>query len=264
MRKFLWRPDPPSQRDWPAQLLLAKAQAFQPSLPTAVRLEDQIVSILDQGGLGSCAANALAQALRAGLIQRGTPPEKITLASRLYLYYMARATGNGTQFDSGTSFRSILDAARRVGYPAERLWTYDDGPEQFKLQPGVDAIRAAFDQIQGFAYHRLTSTGAQRSYDLRSLLAARYTVLFGTMVSERFQDYDAGASPLNPPSSSEAILGGHGLLLAGYGRGYFDGVNSWGPDWGRKGWFQITDAYIENWRSTDFWILDNVTPFSEV
>jgi C1A family cysteine protease len=264
MRKFLWQPDPPSLKDWPARLLLAKAQAFQPTLPMAVRLEEQIVSILDQGGLGSCAANALVQAIRAGRIQRGTPLEKTTLASRLYLYYMARAMDGDTQTDEGTYFRSLLGAAQRVGYPAERFWPYDDGPNRFKVQPDVSAVRAAFDQIAGFTYHKLTSIGVQRSYDLRSLLAARYTILFGTKVSERFRDYGPSSAPLDPPGSGDVVLGGHGLLLTGYGRGYFEGVNSWGTDWGRKGWFQITDAYIENWRSADFWILDNVASFSEV
>jgi C1A family cysteine protease len=264
MRKFLWQPDPPSPKDWPAQLLLAKAQAFQPTLPTSVRLDDQISTILDQGGLGSCTANALAQAIRAGLIQRGAPPEKTTLASRLYLYYMARAVDGAVQTDEGTYFRSLLDAAKRTGYPSERFWPYDDGPERFKLQPDAGATRAAFDQIAGFTYHKLTTTGVQRSYDLRSLLAARYAVIFGTRVSERFRDYGPSTPPLDPPGPGEAMLGGHALLLTGYGRGYFEGVNSWGLSWGRSGWFQITDAYVENWRSVDFWILDNVTPFSEV
>lgn len=264
MRKFLWRPDPPSSKDWPAQPLLVKAQAFQPTLPTAVRLDEQIVSILDQGDLGSCAANVLAQAIRAGSIRRGAPPEKTTLASRLYLYYMARAIDGTAQRDEGAYLRSILTAAKRVGYPPEQLWPYDDGTEPFKVQPSVSATRAAFDQIAGFSYHKLTSMGLQRSYDLRSLLAARHVVLFGTRVSERFKDYGPKSAPLDPPGPSEAILGGHALLLAGYGKDYFDGVNSWGTSWGRNGWFQLTDAYIENWRSADFWILDNVTSFSEI
>lgn len=263
MRKFLWQPDPPDFKDWPAQLLLAKAQAFQPTLPTAVRLDDQIVSVLDQGALGSCAANALAQAIRAGLIQRGASPAQAPLASRLFLYYMARATDGATQEDAGTYFRSLLDAARRVGYPAESFWPYDDGPERFKAQPDDGATRAAFDQIAKFTYHKVTSTGAQRSYDIRSLLAARYAVMFGTTVAERFADYSPSSAPLDPPGTGENLLGGHGLLIVGYGKGYFEVVNSWGTSWGRNGWCQMSDAYIESWRSKDFWVLDNLTAFTE-
>lgn len=264
MRKFCWRPDPPSTKDWPARFLVTKAQAFQPSLPTVVRLNNQIVDILDQGKLGSCAANALAQAIRAGLIQRGTPTSQAVLASRLYLYYMARAADGVQSVDSGTCFRRMLDAARRVGYPPERFWAYDDSPEQFKAKPDAAAVRAAFDQIEGLTFHRLDSTGVQRSFDLRTLLAGGYVIVFGTIVSDRFASFGPDSPPLDPPGAGETILGGHGLLLAGYGQGYFEGPNSWGPSYGRRGWFRMTDAYIENWRSTDFWVLDTVTPFSEV
>lgn len=264
MRKFCWRPDPPSAKDWPARFLVSKAQAFQPSLPTVVRLANQIVDVLDQGNLGSCGANAVAQAIRATLIRRGMPASKAALASRLYLYYMARANDGTTASDAGTFLRSVLDGARRTGYPAERFWPYSDDAERFKLKPDAAAVRAAFDQIEGLTYHKLDSTGAQRSFDLRTLLAGGYVVVFGTMVTERFENYGPDSPPLDPPGPGETILGGHALTLAEYGQGYFGGPNSWGPGYGRRGWFQMTDAYVENWRSTDFWVLDTVTPFSEV
>ena len=262
MRKFLWRPDPPSEKDWPAQLLLAAAKALQPVRPEAMRLDAQIVEVLDQGQLGSCGANALAQALRAGLIRQGTSRTEAALASRLFLYYMARAADGTTDMDAGTYLRSLLDSARRVGYPAERFWPYK--PERFALRPNDSAVRAAFDQISGLTYHKLRSHGAQRSFDLRALLAAGYTVIFGTRVSNRFAAYGPESPPLTPPTANETILGGHALLLAGYGPSYFDGVNSHGTAWGRNGWFQMTDAYIEHPSSCDFWILDRVAAFSEV
>jgi hypothetical protein len=118
--------------------------------------------------------------------------------------------------------------------------------------------------LTGFTYHRITSTDARRSHDLRSLLATGRPIIFGTMVTGRFASYKLDSTPLDAPRANDPILGGHGLLLAGYGSGYFDVVNSWGPSWGKNGWCQMTDAYIENWRSADFWVLDNVRPFSEV
>ena len=261
MRKFLWKPDPPSPKDWQAWLVLAKAypaRAF--SLPVEVNNAKLIVDILDQGSLGSCTANAIAQAIRGRLVQLGASP---MLAARLYLYFMGRAIDGTTQEDVGTYLRSVLDGARRVGYPAERFWSYDDGLTKFRTRPDDAAVRAGFDQIAGLTYHKLTSMGKQRSFDLRTLLAAGYLVVFGTQVTNKFRDFGPASAPLDVPKPDEVVLGGHALVLANYTSGVFSGPNSWGPTYGKAGWFEMTDAYIEDPRSSDFWVIDHVHQFSE-
>jgi hypothetical protein len=129
--------------------------------------------------------------------------------------------------------------------------------------PSAAAGRLAFDQISGFGYRRIDSTGAQRCVDVRTAIAAKNLVVFGTQVAEAFARYQAGDSPLDPPGPGEIILGGHALTLGGYGPGYFDIANSWSIGYGDHGWCQFTDAYIQDERSSDFWIVETAPNFSE-
>ena len=251
----------PSSKDWPARFLVAKAQALAMEIPEVVDNSHLVAGILDQGQLGSCAACAVAQALRGALMRLGKSP---TLAACLYLYYMARCIDGEPSMDSGTTLRAVLDGARRVGYPPERFWPYSDGPDRFRMRPDNAAVRASYDQIARLSCHKLGSTGKQRSQDLRALLAAGYLVIFGTQVSEAFASFGPNSPPLNPPGPGEIILGGHALTLANCTPGRFQGPNSWGVGYGRAGWFEMTDAYIEDPRSNSFWVIDQVAPFSEV
>jgi hypothetical protein len=260
-RKFLWRPDPVDTRDWLAEPVLRAARLKLAAPPERAKFAYLVPQILDQGSLGSCASNATAYALRGAMLRLGavSPP----FASRLALYYFARAQDGATQEDSGTYLRAGFKVIGRIGFCSETAWSYDDGPEKFKRMPDAAAVRLGFDQITGFGYRRIDSTGAQRVADVRTALAARYLVVFGTQVSDKFARYQAGDPPLAPPGAGETILGGHALTLGGYGPGFFDVVNSWGL-WGDAGWCQMTDAYIADARSDDFWIVETAPNFSEL
>lgn len=259
-RKFLWRPDPPNRKYRPAAPILKAVRAA--GLPTHALLNNLIPDILDQGGLGSCAANAIAQGLRASMLHESTPgwPQ---LASRLWLYYFMRKILGTADSDSGACIQDGFDVIRKLGYCAESIWPYDDGPTRFKTFPSAAAARAAFDQLGGVGYYRIDSEGDQRLLDVRAAVASGHTVVFGTQVARAMMDFGAGTAPLNPPGPNEPILGGHGLLIAGYEPGFFWIVNSWGKDYGIDGWLKMTDAYIADPRSADFWIIDNTPRFSE-
>jgi hypothetical protein len=231
------------------------------AIPPQVKLSNLITAILDQGGLGSCAANAVTQALHAAHTREGVAEAPFT--SRLRLYRYARVILGDPTADSGTSLRACFDVIRKLGFCAEDAWTYDDGPEKFKLLPPAEAEREAHDQLGDIGYYRIDSVGEQRCEDVRAAVAAGYVVAFGTQLSSRFAGYTAGSLPLDPPAPGDPILGGHALCVAGYGTGYFDIVNSWGPGWGDRGWCQFTDAYIADARSTDFWIVEGAPLYSE-
>jgi C1A family cysteine protease len=259
--KFLWKPDKPSLKDWPAAPILRAAKMV--TLPERVKLDRLIVDILDQGSIGSCTANAVAQGLRAAMVRLGflAPP----LTSRLFLYYFARAMIGTTQEDSGANIRNLFDVIRKLGFCPESAWPYYDDAMTFKILPDAGATRLAFDQLGGLGYFRIDSTGAERVADVRAALAAEYTVIFGTQVSNKFAEFTAGSAPLQPPGPGETILGGHALLIDGYDlvAGTFDIVNSWGSAWGADGWCRFTNAYIASSQSADFWIIETTPNFSE-
>jgi C1A family cysteine protease len=261
-RKFLWKPDPPSAKDWPATPILKVAKMVM--LPERMRLAQLITSILQQGGLGSCTANAVAQGLRAAMVRLGL--SKPDLASRLFLYYFARAMIDSTQVDSGAHIRNLFDVIRKLGFCPEPAWPYSDDLTTFKILPNAGAARLAFDQIGSLGYFRINSTGAERVADVRAAIAAEYTVVFGTQVSNKFAEYTAGSAPLGPPGAGETILGGHALLVGGYDlvTDDFDIVNSWGLEFGVNGWCKFKSSYLADDRSADFWIIETAPNFSEV
>lgn len=256
-----WIPDSAAKKvkDFNANLLLERVVAR----PASVSLRHLIPSILNQGSLGSCTCNAVAQALRMALVREGNPNAE--LASRLFLYYYARAASPGnTQVDSGTQIRCVFDALRKIGYCRESTWPYDTST--FTFMPSAVAVRAAYDQRSAGGYFRISSTGAQRIDDICAAIAGGYAVVFGTPVSNAIFSTDP-AKPLGPPIG-ETIVGGHAMTVVGYRPGAdgtvdFDIVNSWGSDWGDGGFFTMASAYLAWDETSDLWIYENAPNFSD-
>lgn len=260
-RKFLWQPDPFKAKDYDATQLLRTVKA----VPREVLLDHLILDILDQEDLGSCVANAGAQAIRAAHVRAGFTMPK--LLSRLFAYYFARATHSDTQQDTGTWIRAFFDVVRTLGFCPEKIWPYD--VSTFKSFPSAEASRRAADQIATIGYHKITSTGADRVRDIQAAIAAQHCVIFGTQVSNKFAEFKHGSEPLDVPGATEQILGGHALTIAGYttlstGEVVFHIVNSWSRAYGSNGWCTFKGNYLGNDISSDFWIVDVLPHYSDV
>ena len=65
-----------------------------------------------------------------------------------------------------------------------------------------------------------------------------------------------------PNLQTEQVLGGHAVLAVGYddGQQRFIVRNSWGQNWGMKGYFTIPYAYLtDRSLASDFWTIQLVT-----
>lgn len=254
-----------------------KGPSDKPDLPAAPRLTmaapparasclDLVLGILDQGQLGSCTANATAQALRAAQVREAASagPRLVNppLASRLWLYYLARAYDHDTANDDGAQIRNVFAAAVKFGFPPESVWPYSDDASPgaaFSRLPGPDAFRAAYDMRAPTVYRRIDSTGQARIDDIKRAIASRFLVVFGTPVSNAFCA-DQLSGPMLPPDGD--IAGGHALCVAGYDGDVFDVVNSWGTGWGKGGLCKFASEYLA-WDGTDdLWIVEH-TPLPE-
>lgn len=211
-------------------------------MPSAVDLRPSLPpKIWQQGRLGSCTANATGIQLWA--LDKTDPVEP----SRAFQYYNTRLYEGTTSWDSGASIRNAIKAAVRYGYCAESLWPYS--VEDFAVKPPLRAYSQARTELVS-EYARVGQTATQ----LRGCLASGYTVNFGFSVYTSF--LTIGASGVMPmPRRSERVEGGHAVLMVGYddARERYTVRNSWGPDWGDKGYFYMPYAFAHSSAASDFW-----------
>jgi C1A family cysteine protease len=272
-----WMPDLPDVRDYteetpdvrallaPTGLTAAAPGGGGPQpLPAAVDLRAWASPVEDQGGLGSCTAQA-----GAGVIEyyeRKSFGRHIE-ASRLFLYKTTRNLMK-SRGDSGAYLRSTMGAMVLFGVPPEPYWPYTDDAEAFDKEP--PAFCYAFAQnYKTLLYYRHDAAGLGRAAVLdriKTYLAAGHPAMFGFSVySSIDQAGTSGRIPL--PYGRERIEGGHAVVAVGYddamtvanaaggetARGALLIRNSWGRDWGERGYGWLPYAYVERGLAEDFW-----------
>lgn len=262
-RALGWKKDAPKpQGAKPDRSARARLGTAPP--PFAASARQYILDVLDQLQLGSCVANGTAQALRAAMVKEGiaNPP----LASRLWIYYLARAIDHDTNNDDGTQIRNAFTAITRLGFPPESVWPYSDDTSSpnspFRTMPPTEAFNKAYDQRANAltVYERLPDGDATRADDIKRAIAAGHCVVFGTTVSEAFCQGQLGSGPIGPPKN-QPVAGGHCMVFAEYEGDVFRVVNSWSKDFGKDGWVEFDIDYV-NWSETnDLWICSYAPTF---
>lgn len=251
-----WKRSGPKPGDASARHLMRAG-----AVPDTATCRSQILTILDQKRLGSCVANATAQACRASMVRQGAvnPP----LGSRLWLYYLARAYDHDTANDDGTYGRNAFMALQQFGLPPEEAWPYTDEGVQFTVMPSPSAFMQAFDQsaCSSPRYYRLDQQGGARVDAVRQAISQGHCVVFGTGVTEDFCGQDQKGKIIHAPAG-QPLAGGHELVIAEYDQTSFGIVNSWSSDWADGGWCRFSYDYIAWDGSDDFWIVDTSVPFS--
>lgn len=235
-------------------------------LPHSASVEHMLPAVLDQGALGSCVAHGVVQALYCAHRRQGIPlPE---LASRAFVWYLARAKEHQQWFNAGCTIRDAFESLNEYGFCPERELAYINqtfgDPPPYARMPPWSAFQAAFDQRRQFGpnqpaiYTRLDSDGLQLLEDIKVAICNQHPVVFGANVSRSFtrNDFDP-TDAIEPPR--EDMAGGHCMLVFGYVGDVFLVRNSWGEEFGYHGSCRFTADYML--ATQDRWIVDHAPEF---
>ena len=265
-----WIPDYPDFRDYTEEtqevktVLGSTIKLKAKSQPVSMDLREWCSPVENQGMIGSCTAHA-----GVGIIEyyeRKSFGRHID-ASHLFLYKVTRNLMK-MKGDTGAYLRTTMGAMVLFGVPPEDYWPYSDKEKEFDKEP--PAFCYAFAQnYQTLTYfrHDPPSTKADDLLArLKSYLSKGHPAMFGfTVYNSIEQAEETGKIPF--PSPKEKIEGGHAIVAVGYddkmkiknryGKIETTGAllirNSWGKEWGEKGYGWLPYEYIRKGLAEDFW-----------
>jgi len=249
IKRYGWLPDLPDHRDQ----LYAAPPPIVAQLPPSVDMRPQCPPVYDQGDLGSCTANAISAAVEFDLMKEH---KKAFEPSRLFLYYNERAIEGTVSTDSGAQIRDGIKSVSHQGDCPEELWPYVIA--EFAVKPPQKCYTQA-TKYKAVQYQRVTQTLTQ----LKGCLASGYPFVLGFTVYDSFESPQvAQTGHASMPTPGEKVIGGHAVMTVGYDESqqWFVIRNSWGENWGMKGYFTLPYAYLLDQNlSSDFWTIHVVT-----
>jgi C1A family cysteine protease len=147
--------------------------------------------------------------------------------------------------------RDGVKTLAKQGVCTEKLWPYDI--KTFTNKPTPACYQEAL-KYEITSYQRIDTVD-----EMRSCLADGFPFVFGFTVYESFESQDVAKNGVvSMPKPNEKVMGGHAVLGVGYddSQKRFIVRNSWGEDWGMKGYFTIPYDYLGNRNlSDDFWTI---------
>ena len=244
-RKYGWKRQKQDERDFKAgkPSFLRKL-----TLPTIVDLRPKDGPIENQGSLGSCTGHALAGALQFLELKNGDPVDPY---SRLFIYFNERLEEGTTDEDAGADIRDGIKTLAKYGVCSETYWPYIE--DKFKDRPPLLAYQKA-KPVEISEYKSLSTL-----MQIKSVLASGYPVVFGIIVYDSFESEEVAKNGIVPmPGKDDGCIGGHAVTMVGYDDNKKCVIvrNSWGTDWGDKGYFYLPYDYVKNTDlSSDFWVI---------
>ena len=261
------RPDRLDLRDreyQPQLLSLPPRWPFDRDLATWIPEYVAAGLVLDQGEEGACTGFGLAGVVDYLLFRRrisATGSLKSEPVSARMLYHLARFYDEWAGEDyEGSSCRGALKAWHKHGVCRDSLWPYRDSRGRvvfIKPRDGwdVDALTRTLG-----VYYRVNHASV---VDMQAAIRQIGALLVSATVHDGW-DIDLtkmrpvgklthDALPVIRPISDRKSTGGHAFALVGYNERGFVVQNSWGPDWGRKGFAVLPYAEWDR-NGDDAWV----------
>lgn len=272
-----WLPPLPDLRDFTdaepeiakmAKMLGVSKKEKSLQAPDTVNLREWCSKVESQKSLGSCTANAA-----VGIVEyfQNRAYNKHMEGSRLFVYKATRDLMQVTG-DTGGWLRNTMGALALCGVPDEKYWPYTDAKPDFDNEPTsfVYAIADNFEALKYFCHDPLGGnvSGSAVLESVKKYLAAGIPSMFGFWGFPSFESCDVkGGIPY--PCPDEKAEWGHAIVAVGYDNkkkikntkcnktttGALIIRNSWGTEWGDKGYGWLPYDYVKDKLAMDFWSL---------
>ncbi len=212
-------------------------------IPKKVDWRQYASPVANQGELGSCTGFAIVKGLREFLLIRDKKP--LVKLSPLFMYYNERKLEGRINEDSGARISTGMKLLKDIGTATDTEWPYV--VESFKDSP----TREAFSSASDFRVKDIKRLEGLR--DIKYALAKKNPVALGIVVLKSVFTPVNGKVAL--PNLKEQIFGGHAVFCVGYDDNEKVLIikNSWGTNWGDKGYFYLPYEYVKQGLVMDAW-----------
>lgn len=216
-------------------------------VPAALDLRTALANCMptlrDQGDIGSCTAHGGVEMM--GFVHRKLFSGDDPYFSALDLYAQTRLYENTPlSEDSGAQVADVCRVLQFRGVCVESLWPYDT--TKFDQVPPEDATVDAKHHL-ALALYNCPGLPA-----LKQSIAQRFPIVFGfDCYSSLETDAVAKTGYVPYPTQADQSIGGHCVLAVGYTANEVVFQNSWGPDWGDRGFGYLPFTYFVNGLATD-------------
>lgn len=216
-------------------------------LPSRIDLRTPFPLVVPaQGQTNGCTGAALAYLHQYVQYREGAANP--FLPSQLFAYYNDRLEFGQQGVDSGGTTLTGMKGLHQYGVCHDGLWPYDASKVIVRPSDAAYADAAAYKAATYYALPYGPPNYTPDLVTLKTVLASGYPVIFGLVLFAQSQQGAVADGIITDPSPTDAILGGHELVLMGYDdqhrTGDFLFSNWWGEEWGDKGNGYLSYEYL--------------------
>lgn len=219
------------------------------TLPSSFDLSPNMPPVGSQGRQNSCVAWATGYAMKSYLAKKNgkvpsyDPPFAGGSGQNIFSPAFIYNQQNGGK-DAGLYYYKTLDFLQENGVATWKSMPYKDS--DYLEQPSKEAQQEALE-------HRIksyTRLNHKKPDDIKQVISAGNVVLVGIIIDDAF--YKLKGNEVYDASGGQAY-GGHGMVIVGYDdnkksksgkKGAFKLQNSWGTNWGDKGFGWISYSML--------------------